>query len=625
VPSGADRPPPGQGFLRVLAREGARNVPLAGAEILVRLRAGARSETRPAIAGARGEFRLALLPGSYSATFETGGFRPARADFIINEDGPAAAVEVSFQRGISAEGTVRDRDGRPAPGVALDWVRADGGGRRETTADEKGEFRIDGLEAGTYTVSLAPSLLRSIGKVGARKLAVRERETNRFDLQADVGPSLPIEVVDADNRPLSGVQVRFGVVVEGRAASGFLPPTDDAGRTRGPGLPSGCGPLALEVPPGPAGMARVEIDPAARPEGVRLVLRPAPSLDGVAVDEEARPVEGAEVSLLDPGGKTLAAARSDSSGRFQLHGAPSGRRRLRAVAPSRGLAAIEDLQVPAASPEPIVLRLGKSMAIAGSVRDRRGKPVAGARVVLSRAEGREEAIPDRDGNFAFAVEAGKTCSLAASAEGFPVSAALESVRPGKPVELVLSRGAAIRGRIVLPDGSPLRAGADLVISGGPRRSPEPKCKVSPDGSFSVEGLQPGKFRLKAIGPDFALALSDELEVAGEEEVAGAVLRAMDGPALEVQVLDEEAAGISGAILSITGRGERSLIAAVRTADARGGARFPFLPEGEYALRVEAAGHGEEVVPLEWSRSVALPLVVEMRSSSTGDGGSPEKE
>ena len=65
------------------------------------------------------------------------------------------------------------------------------------------------------------------------------------------------------------------------------------------------------------------------------------------------------------------------------------------------------------------------------------------------------------------------------------------------------------------------------------------------------------------------------------------------------------------IVSVTGRGDRSPVAVTRSCDERGMARFPLLPEGGYAIRAEAAGRGEAVVEIEWSRSVPLPLQVKV--------------
>jgi hypothetical protein len=607
----SERPPAGQRFLRGIARDRTTEAPLAGVDVRVSLRSGTRSETRAVVTGPKGEFRMALSPGSYSATFETGSHRPARAEFTLAEDRPPALVEVSFERGIPAEGMVLDREGNPAPGVALEWIRSEGGGRREAESDDRGTFRIGGLEAGSYAVSLAPALLRSAGKVGTAKVAVTERGPNRFDLRADVGRSLAVEIAGTDGLPARGAQVRFEVVVAGRAISGFLPPADEAGRTRMPGLPSGCGTLVLEAPPGPAGTARVEVDPAALPEAVRIVLRPVPAVEGLAVDEEGRPLEGAQVSVLDAGGKVLAAARTDASGRFRLHGVPPGRLRIRAVAPGPGLGAVADLQLPPPTPDLVTISLTKRAAIAGIVRERDGRPVAGARVTLSGPAGIEETSTSREGKFAFAAQGGKGCRLAASAEGFLAPAALDAVEPDNPVDLVLGRGATVRGRIVLPDGRPLRSGADLVVSGLPARSPEPRARVESDGAFAIEGLIPGKFRLKATGPDFALALSDEIEVPDGGTIEGAAVRALDGPHLDVRAVDAKGAAIPGVILSISGRGDRSPVAVTRSCDGRGMATFPLLPEGGYALRADAAGYRETVVEIEWSRSVSLPFAVKM--------------
>lgn len=65
------------------------------------------------------------------------------------------------------------------------------------------------------------------------------------------------------------------------------------------------------------------VSPFAVEEGAQvgpidLVLTPAPTIEGVILDEEGRPLEGARVSGVPVGGGWAAAAHSDADGRFRL-------------------------------------------------------------------------------------------------------------------------------------------------------------------------------------------------------------------------------------------------------------------------------------------------------------------
>jgi hypothetical protein len=141
---------------------------------IVTLSGSALRPSRGAITDDHGRFALEDLPaGLFTLT-------AARASFITSAYGakrpgrpgtPIAAGEgqhvdglfVTLWRGAAIAGAITDETGAPVPGIPVTAIPARAGGARlltlsnnPTTTDERGEFRIFGLEPGTYLVSAKP-------------------------------------------------------------------------------------------------------------------------------------------------------------------------------------------------------------------------------------------------------------------------------------------------------------------------------------------------------------------------------------------------------------------------------------------------------------------------------------
>jgi hypothetical protein len=85
--------------------------------------------------------------------------------------------------------------------------------------------------------------------------------------------------------------------------------------------------------------------------------------------------------------------------------------------------------------------LDTGLALKGIVRDRAGRPVAGARVAFDDAA----ATTDADGSFTLSGLEERTTTLVVSREGY-VQTVVNSVRPGS-VEVTLPRAAEVSGRV----------------------------------------------------------------------------------------------------------------------------------------------------------------------------------
>lgn len=238
-----------------------------------------------------------------------------------------------------------------------------------------------------------------------------------------------------------------------------------------------------------------------------------------------------------------------------------------------------------------VARLG------GKLEGPAGKPVDRARLRLQRlwADGSlgvpHQQGPDGQGRFLFAVRSPGTYRLVIEAPGLARQVRRVTVLTDGQQHLGtlrLARERAVAGQVVDGDGRALpgatvTAVSSLVPAG---RALEPPHVAHSDarGRFSLSGLAPGRYRLRAAAEGFAPAVKREVEAPTlEVRLTLRPLRAVLGRVLR------QGKPVAKATVSLVGSGAWPP-RRVRT-DERGQFVFSRLPEGIYELR---ARHGEWV-------------------------------
>jgi protocatechuate 3,4-dioxygenase beta subunit len=408
---------------------------------------------------------------------------------------------------------------------------------------------------------------------------------------------------------------------------------------------------------------------------------PATKLTGVVMSSAGAPVEGAQVSARPSGGAfefelplelgdegARAAGRrseatTDAQGRFELSGLRPGQQSLEVRAPrfaklqTRDVRAVEGAATDVGT---LVLELGG--VLTGVVVDRRGAPVAEARVlqlleslgsglmIVGGAPGVELARSGVDGSFRIDTLPAGPFRLRVTHEAHPDQATSgEVASPGQvlaPVSIVLDDGFTIAGRVVglpasagehLVRASPKREGASADFDfdlgagvGGESRS----GKLRADGSFEIRGLRENQLYVlglrKAARPgggefDFGQRLSSRVEARAGER--GVELQYRPESTIVAQVIDaatrkpieelELSAGVGFAMpVAADGRGRKSWPEGrIRAANLR-----PRRAEDRALLKLEAVGYRTyerndivlregEVVDLGVIELQAVPMVV----------------
>ncbi len=628
------RPPRSAGVedLAVLVVD-AREEPVAGAEVCLRgsgreaaLRGGdgwtrtsdARGWARFEGAGLRRGVLLARGPSGRVGRvdlFRDDGIRRRMRGFADGDGGVERGIELVLREPGAIEGSVRGGPGSLVRAWASSWATKSYAATRipfEGRADEQGRFRIDGLAAGTYEMSLAiadDGRLRMGWEAAGASGRIREYEPVRVEVSP--GSAARVELVRVEGPVLEGRVVRAGslVPVAGARVSAVLP----------------------------QGM---ESDPdRVRRRGVHLWR-----LDGSSAFEERSPHFSAETS-------------TDEAGLYRLVGLPPGPDwRIEVFA--AGLAF--DRRQDVALEDGATASLEHALEAAGGIQG-----VAPSWAVLGLRREAEESFRisfqcPRTPLAPFAIPglaagAWEIAELHSDEARPPVSLETVVVRAGELtwVDLTGARPHRVEGRVTLR-GLPV-PGAILSFHG-----PQVVCDESGRFAWRYSFPYPGRRGLDLIVPDRPDAVTLRVQCPGmcdghpgrlweirlpEGALAVEVLDAAGQPlecTVELETLETaqvpssfglagaggpetEAAGPAPApcTVELLPAWSRSSTA-VRRTDARGRARFELVPAGRYRIRAQspddiwlpplelAVAEGEETAGVLEAMTVGAGARLELR-------------
>lgn len=573
--------------------------PVAGAVVEVPgsrrtwVRAGADGvfTIRPA---PRGDLRLIAIAPRYAA-----GVRQVPA-----AEAGARPVDVFLRPAATLSGRIVDEQRRPVAGVRLRTYDAGNRGFAlpppSTVSAEDGSFTLRRVPAAetlrvlTSHADFEPLALSNLG--------LKPGET-RTGLALTLRRGAVVTgVVSAGGAPLAGARV---TVSPGRSAYGTPPrslsgpalnwqrtTTAADGRFRLAGLSPGDYLLRVTA----TGWATESRDTAVV-EGrgldpFAIALAPEAIISGRVVGKKGGPVPEQYVNAqaVDSRAGSSESARSSSDGSFRLEGLKPG------VAYNLymyGTGASTPKAVVTPPAEHVEIVVNGTGRLAGRVVDPDGRPVTAYQVVAQsdRSSGGSgwfqsvrQDVSSETGEFAFENAPAAPLEVRVVAKGYQAGrvggVVVEDGGAREGVEVRLSRGATLKGRVVEARGGAPVAGADVSAESAPARTTS-----DADGAFEFEGVAPGKARVTASSPDFASA-SETVDVG---ETGGSVeLKMSPGASVSAVVVTPGGEPVSGAEVALAPAGQTWSNNRL-SAGPDGRVRFAHLAPGRYSLTAGSAG------------------------------------
>lgn len=307
-------------------------------------------------------------------------------------------------------------------------------------------------------------------------------------------------------------------------------------------------------PPAPAAAAASARElPAIHDDDPRGTLR----LEGQVIDERDAPVAHALVAI---DANPPMVVETESDGAFVFEGLIRRDYRIEATADDR-YAGPARLRL-SDNAEPITLRMRKGGSVEVTVTARAGgAPVKGAAIEL-RSTLIWKATTNADGIAKLTGVGAASSPLVVRAPGYAPAAMMFSTSGNPDVvertAVSLARGAALAGRVVDEAGKPI-PNARVVATSAAEALPVVDARrdgvlTRADGSFSIDSLSAGTWRVTASAGDHAPATSAPLTLDGEHARRGVELRLLAGAVVRGTVKDRTGAPVPAADVSVVVQG-----------------------------------------------------------------------
>jgi protocatechuate 3,4-dioxygenase beta subunit len=386
--------------------------------------------------GSDGRYRIRGLPKSKLHVLAAApGFAEARSKQVTIAVGAVAPdVDIVLTAGTMLVGKVSDARGAPLVGARV-FATPVVGLPIEAFSDSDGMYRLGPV---TGKVELAATAYGHAGThrvIDVAPAKGRSAAERREDLVLDSATAILAGTVDdAAGATVAGATIE---VLVGQAKGRTTVTTVD-GTFSLDMLPKGKLRVRITHPDYPP--AELEATAATTTASARLRLPLGGRIEGVLLDDfTGDPIAGMTVDARGPGGAT-ADAITDGKGLWTLGPLAPGRWRIEVKLPGY-LPSTRELDVPVArapgatSVRDIRIELARGAVVGGTVRDRRGRRVGGAKVTVRRADDTGEPVEtSADSHGEFRIRDAPTGTLIISATlGDAYGSTSATLRPGAEI------------------------------------------------------------------------------------------------------------------------------------------------------------------------------------------------
>ena len=484
----------------------------------------------------------------------------ARSDSPVE----GASVSLSFQRETSI------------PGIGTYGQFSMGVGNSQT--DASGRFLFNGLWDGEFEMYVHAEGMRRVQQT----VMIGATNPEPVVIRLEAGLELRGRVETADGEPAAGVAVTASPASQSRG--GGMTDTsrtqsDADGRFHFDALGPGTQRVRARSEDGQTAQATAE---AGQPDEVMLRFPRGGVIRGTVFGPDGSPVAGARVSAYSSGVFQSVSDETGVDGRFGLTDVGPGSWTVWASA--EGLAgASEDVEVPEGETVTVDLHLERGATVIGEIL---GLSASELESCMVRVDGGGRASPTADGAFRIdGVPSGERQVVAiemTTRRSRSVGVVVPESGESEPVMVDFAAGLTVYGRVLrnstgVPGLTVSVHGVVAAASG--------ETVSGPDGSWRVEGLEPGEYQIAAHSRSGAVLAGDHVLLEADTELDLVVsLGSVIGRVFEA---DTERP-IEGATVTVTGSSIPPVQRAA-TSDAAGAFEVSDLGDGDYTVQAEARG------------------------------------
>lgn len=386
--------------------------------------------------GSDGRYRIrGLARGKLTALAVAAGFAEARSREVSIAPGQhITGIDIVLSAGTYIVGKVSDLRGAPIAGAQIS-ARPEVGLPLDALSDADGMYRVGPLAGRLELVATAYGYVEAkrVVDVAPSKGSVAGEQREDITLEA-ADAILAGTLDDAAGAAVGGAHIE----VIGGAGQGRSVVVAADGTFSLDMLPRGRLRVRITHPAYPP--EEVDATASSTGERVRLRLPLGGQIEGALLDgASGSPLPGMTIDARGPGGAT-AETSTDDRGQWKLGPLRPGAWKLTVKQPGY-LAASQDVDVKASaapgvsSVRDVRIELQRGALLGGTVRDRRGQRVGGARITVRRADGSGIAVDaDADAQGEFRIHDCPTGELVISAmKGDATGSTSATVRPGDEI------------------------------------------------------------------------------------------------------------------------------------------------------------------------------------------------
>jgi protocatechuate 3,4-dioxygenase beta subunit len=450
-------------------------------------------------------------------------------------------------------------------------ARPDGAGSAVSKdfTEPEGAFRLEDIGPGTYAVEVVAERFAKVTKKGVEVRGEQVVDLGTLTLESK--STLRGRVIAArDESPVSGATVHVSLVDAAMATAPgaetlWTASTSADGSFAIRGLAAGTFDVSAEQSAYSPARTRIPFDPEGDAPEFLLRLYRGGTLTGTVTGAGGEPVPGVRV-VASPGPETDARiADTGSDGRYYIDGLTPGTYQVTRQQGDQGRAAGAASKVATiADGETTTVDFDEAPKILLTGIVRKGEePLQNAAIYLFALDGRtpanvKKAQTDAQGAYRVGLDQGgryqASVRMGTSGNAYGQNLVMLTIPDQAEVrqDIVFAVNAIV-GHISTPEGRDLKGAIVLAVMSDAPRGETPRQSTTttgPDGTFRMEGIDPGTYRVSARATGYAPAESEPVRVSDEQPEPRVDLTLERGWLMRGRVVDPGGQPVAGATVVV---------------------------------------------------------------------------